>query len=488
MSLTSALRTASAALALNSAQSAIVARNISNAGNAGYSRKIADVITTSDGARLAGVTRSTDVALKTALIGATSSASASDALVNGLKRLQTTVGDPTNASSPAALIGKFGAALQTYASTPSDASAGRAAVAAARALTSGLNSAAATTQAVRTQADADMQASVARITALLSDFDRSNTAVIAGTRAGADITDALDTRDAQVKSLANEIGLTTVAGRDGGLSLYTDSGVTLYNGGPRAVTMRGAPLAAGTAGAAVSVDGVAVTGAGAPMPIRAGALAALATLRDAIAPRYQSQLDEIARGLIGAFAEADQSATPTLPDRPGLFTWTGAPGVPTGPVVGLAGMIAVAASVDPDSGGDVTRLRDGGISQPGAAAYTYNTGAGAGWSGRLQQLADALDQPRAFDPASGLQASASLSDWASGSVGWLEGQRQSATAASAAATALSMQATQALSNSTGVNIDDQMSQMLSLENSYQASAKLLTAANSMFASLFAAIG
>ena len=48
-------------------------------------------------------------------------------------------------------------------------------------------------------------------------------------------------------------------------------------------------------------------------------------------------------------------------------------------------------------------------------------------------------------------------------------------------------AAQALSNASGVNLDDEMAHMLSLENAYQASAKLLSTANAMFASLFAAI-
>lgn len=49
------------------------------------------------------------------------------------------------------------------------------------------------------------------------------------------------------------------------------------------------------------------------------------------------------------------------------------------------------------------------------------------------------------------------------------------------------QTTQALSNATGVNLDDQMSQMLALENSYQASARLLETINSLFATLFNAV-
>ena len=45
------------------------------------------------------------------------------------------------------------------------------------------------------------------------------------------------------------------------------------------------------------------------------------------------------------------------------------------------------------------------------------------------------------------------------------------------------QATSALSNATGVNLDTEMTNMLNIENSYTTSAKLLTTVNDMFSAL-----
>ena len=53
---------------------------------------------------------------------------------------------------------------------------------------------------------------------------------------------------------------------------------------------------------------MAVTGASAVMPLHGGKLAGLAALRDDVTVTYQSQLDEVARGLIETFAESDQTA------------------------------------------------------------------------------------------------------------------------------------------------------------------------------------
>ena len=91
----------------------------------------------------------------------------------------------------------------------------------------------------------------------------------------------------------------------------------------------------GTTGNAVFIDGVPVTGANSVMPLKAGKIAGLAELRDNATVTYQNQLDEIARGLIAVFAESDQSATPTLPDVPGLFTYPGAPALPASATVSV---------------------------------------------------------------------------------------------------------------------------------------------------------
>src|SRR5262245_17170252 len=96
-----------------------------------------------------------------------------------------------------------------------------------------------------------------------------------------------------------------------------------------------------------------VTGESAGMPIHSGRLVGLAAVRDDLAPSYQEQLDEIARGLIATFAESDQTDPPSLPEVPGLFTWTNAPALPgSGIVPGLAQSITINPNVDPSAGGD----------------------------------------------------------------------------------------------------------------------------------------
>jgi flagellar hook-associated protein 1 FlgK len=237
------------------------------------------------------------------------------------------------------------------------------------------------------------------------------------------------------------------------------------------------------------VDGVPVTGSSSPMAIQSGALAGLATLRDTTAPQYQAQLDQIANGLVNAFAETNQ-ATPSTPNPlPGLFTYSSYSGaMPTDTTVpaGLAGQIEVNASVDPSQGGNVNLLRDGDISG-GGANYTYNATGAASYTTRIQQMISQISATQAFDPSAGAGSSDSLTDYADASVSWVQAQYQQATDQANYSSTLATTASQALSNATGVNLDDQTSQMLSLENSYQTSAKLLTTVNNMFSSLLTAV-
>ncbi len=343
-------------------------------------------------------------------------------------------------------------------------------------------------QDVRRQADSDIASSVADINSLLSQFKQVNSDIVSGTQAGRDVTDSLDKREALLSKLSEQIGVTTVTRSNNDMVIYTDSGATLFETAPRTVSFQPTTTYAGaTAGNVVYVDGVQVTGSSSPMPIQSGKLQGLTELRDVLAPQYQSQLDETARGLIAAFSETDQTVSSGV-SAPGLFTYPGATTTPdVGVISGLAGQIAVNANVDPSQGGNLDLLRDGGISNPSDPAYKYNATGAAGYSTRIQQLISALTSTRDFDVGAGLDSQQSLTSYATASVGWLAAQRQQATSAATYQSTLLSQTSQALSNATGVNLDDQLSKMLDLENSYQASAKLLSTVDAMYKALFQAL-
>ena len=491
MSLATTLDTARSSLMASGIQSSVISRNIAGASQAGYSRKTALVQTyPGAGVYVAAIQRAASAGLFTNVLTSTSAAAKQTAIYTGLQRIAAaTVDDPELNQSPTAQLNALKEALHQYATAPDNMTLAQAAVTSAKGMATALNQATKTVQATREGADADMATSVANINQLLTQFATVNTAVVKGTIAGDDVTDYLDQRDSIISQLSQELGVSVSIRSNGDAALYTDSGIALFDKQARTVTF--APTTAytaGTTGNAVYIDGVPVTGASSVMPLKSGKIAGLAQLRDNATVTYQNQLDEIARGLIETFAESDQSAVPTLPNVPGLFTYPGAPAIPASATVsvGLAGTITVAASVDPASGGNLNLLRDGAIS--GNPAYNYNTTGNAGFSTRLQQLVDNMSLAQPFDPSAQGKPNASVIEFASSSASWIETQRKSSNDNVQYQNTLLDRTTSALSNVSGVNMDDEMSFMLQVERTYSASSKLISTVDTMLNSLLAAVG
>lgn len=487
MSLTLSVDTARSSLQATSEQISVVSRNIARVNDPDATRKKAALVSGPGvGVSVPTIDRTSDQLLFNAYLTANSSNQAQTSITSALDQLQNTVDDTDQERSPAALMAKLSAALQTYSGDPQNSAVAASVVSAAKDLTNALNSASATVTQVRQQADSDIATSVSNVNNLLSQFQTLNNQVIKGTSNGSDITDVLDARDAVLKQLSTEVGIRTVTRDNGDMAIYTDSGVTLFDKVPRQVTFQQTPnLAAGAAGASVYADGVPIAGTPAVMEVQSGKIAGLVSVRDDIAVTYQSQLDSMAGGLINAFAETDQSATPTLPALAGLFTYSGGPALPpTGTVTaGLANTIKVNANADPSQGGDADLVRDGGIADPGNPAYTYNSSNAASYTDRIQQLIASLGAPQSFDPSTQLSSSSSLTDYAKSSVSWLEALRQSASSEADYRSTVAQRATSSLSQATGVNLDEEMTNLLDLERTFQASSRLINTVDDMLTTL-----
>ncbi|MGD0633098.1 MAG: flagellar hook-associated protein FlgK [Beijerinckiaceae bacterium] len=501
MGLTATLNIAQSALTSVAAQSSILSQNIANVNTPSYALKTANVLTTFNGSStVASVTNAANSALQSNLLQAQADSSAASALSSGLTTIQDTLGLNSTAAtsttaaaaadqSPSTMLSNLTDALQTYASAPDTTANGTAVVTAAKAMVQSLNTGAAAVQTVREQADGQMASSVSTINNLLSQFQTVNSQIEKGTASGADVTDAQDTANSILSKLSNQIGITTATSPDGGTTITTDSGVTLFNETARTVAFTPTTTyTASTTGNPVTVDGIPITGPTATMAIQSGALAGLSQLRDTVAPNYQNQLDQIAGSLISTFADTPSSSS--LPSLAGLFTNGGSETLPSS-VTGLAASISVNASVDPSDGGNVDLLRDGDVSGGnatyGTTAYTSNTSGDAAYSGLLDSYVTGLGTAQTFDSSSGGIASGTLANYADSSVGWLESNYQTASNAATYKSSVVTTATTALSNATGVNLDDQMSQMLVIEQSYQASAQLLNTVNTMYSSLITAV-
>ena len=479
MSLSSALSIAQSSLLTTSRQTTVVSRNVADASNPDYTRRIASVVSTAPGARAVDIQRSVNEQLFRQNLAALSAWAGQGALSGGMDQLELSVNGVDNASSASTAIGKLQEALQLYATSPSNQNLATSVIDAARQVVRSLNGGTKAVQDFRTDTDSQIATAVDDLNSLLSRFEEVNKAIVSGSHSGNDVSDQLDQRDALLKKISEYVPISTFTRGNNDMVITTADGTTLFETVPRSVTFSpSAGYAAGSAGNTVYIDNVPVAAGSGGNTSAGGKIAGLLQLRDGVASTMQSQLDEVARGLIGAFAET----APSQPDAAGLFTWSGAPAVPAaGTLVnGLAGQISVNTAI----GSDPTLLRDGGAN---GAAYVANTGGGASYADLLIAYGDRLDKPAAFDPAAGISANVGVTGYAASSIGWFEGVRQQASTAADAKEALANRTSEALSNATGVNVDTEMSLLLDLEHTYQASARILTSVNQMLDALMAAV-
>ena len=485
MSLTSALNTAQAIFRNTGEQTSVISTNIANDGNANYVRRAAVVTNTIYGASTVTTERAQQMALLRQLTSATSASSAQDTLLNGLTTLSNALGGNDYELSPSTYLAELQTSLEAFAASPGEYTLAATVVTDAQDVANSLNNAAATVQKLRVDADAEINTQVVELNRLLAEFQIVNDAVVKANAIGADPSDALDTRDTLLKDISEIIGVDASTRANGDMVLYTTEGTTLFETVPRSVTItRTLAYDATVTGNSIYVDGVAIQAGEGGNTTADGTLGALLQLRDEIAPTFQTQLDEVARGLIEAFAETDPLGVAA--DMPGLFTWSGGTSLTSGVVEpGLAGTITVSTSVIASSGGDPLLLRDGGIN---GAAYVWNSTNSSGYTTLLMSYSDNLDADRAFDASADLKTSMSVMTFASGSIGWLEELRSSATTASDNKVALYERSFQSYSSETGVNLDEELSLLLDVEQSYKASAKLVSTIDEMLQAVLAMAG
>jgi flagellar hook-associated protein 1 len=485
MPLSTALNIAQNSLLSVTRRTGAVARNVAEAGNSDYARRIALQESTAPGARISGFRRAADAELARANRQALSDSSAQTILADRIDQLHAALNGADGSLSHSAFLTELHNRIQTWSASPSDALLASAALDGAKQLAGNIRDSAAAALDFRAQADGEIAASVDTLNAYLAEFEEVNGEIVNGTLGGADVNDALDRRDALVKSIAEIVPVSTITRAGDDMMLITDGGATLFETVARSVTFTRTPaFSPGSSGNAVRIDGIPLALGSGSRDRASGSISALLQLRDEAAVHVLGQLDEVARGLVEVFAERGPALSPALP-LAGLFTFAGGPGLPAAGTVypGMAATLTVNAAFDTERGGNIMLLRDGGAN---GAAYVENT-SGASFADRLLNVAKGFDTAIAFDAQSGVGGNLSLLSFSSQSVGWLDDYRSQTSATASAKEALSLRLAEKLSNATGVNIDEEMSQLVELEHSYEASARLIKVIDDMLANLFAAV-
>ena len=489
MSLTTSLNTAKAIFRNTSEQTSVLSTNIANTENENYVRRSATVVNTIYGATVTSTERAQQQALLRQLTEANSAQVGQKTLLDGLTTMTSSLGGNEYELSPSTYLSNLRQSLETYAASPGQFTLAASVVSDAQDVVQSLSNATDVVQKARRDADASIASQVEKLNKALEEFETVNDRVVNAAAVGEQDFDALDRRETLVKEISGMIGVKSVVRPNNDMALYTYDGTTLFETIPRTVSFtRTLAYDATVTGNSLFIDGTPVEPGEGGNTTAQGSLPALLQLRDEIAPKYQSQLDEVARGLVEAFRETDPSAT--NPDRPGLFTWSTA-AVPatvpaTGTVLpGLAGLLTVNPAVVPSSGGNPQLLRDGGIN---GAAYVHNTTNSASYTALLNNYITQMGEDRAFDPSTDLKSSTDLMQFASDSIGWIEELRSNATSGNENKTALYERSFQAYASETGVSLDEELSLLLDVEQSYKAAAKLVSTVDEMLAAVIQMAG
>ncbi|MGF9693369.1 flagellar hook-associated protein FlgK [Rhizobium sp. 0TCS1.26] len=489
MSLSTARSTAQSIFNNTARQTSVIGTNISNVQNGDYNKRTVMIVSTEHGARVGSVYREENAALFRQSLESNSSASAQATLTDGLtKEIANLLGGGNYDRSPSTYLSTFRDTLSSYGAKPADTTLAAGVVSAAKDLVQSLNSTSTGLQAIRQDADKKINEQVGNLNALLASFETVNTKVIQATSTGNDPNSALDERDALLKKISDLVGIYSVTRENGDMALYTSEGTTLFETIPRTVTSK--PMSTYNAGAAtqsVLIDGVAMTPGDGGDTSAKGSLQALLQIRDQVAPTYQRQLDEIAATLVDMFKEKDPDGI--FADAAGLFYDKANPILPippaTLPIDDMATRISVSSAVVPPSG-KPTLIRDGGIA---GAAYIANRDGVSGYSELLNRYAESFEAAEyTFSDESGIGGQQSILSFSTASIGWFESLRSSASNADETKTALMARTSEAYSNVTSVSLDEELSLLLDVEQSYKAGTKLLSTIDEMIKTLLDSVG
>ncbi|WP_347267851.1 flagellar hook-associated protein FlgK [Paracoccus sp. (in: a-proteobacteria)] len=477
MSISSAISNAVTGLNAASRGAENVSTNIANALTPGYARREVDLAPRSSGqaggVQITGIRRLIDTALLGDSRLAQASAGASGAIASFHAAMEQAFGTAGSSSSLGSNLTQFSAAVSAAAARPDSETRLTAVLDTATDLAERINDIATAIQAERSKAEQAIESDVAQLNRALAQVADLNGQIVSLKAQGKDPSSLMDARQAAIDAVAQILPIREVARENDRVALFTTEGSVLLDGttparlgfDSTAQVSADMSLAGGQLNA-LTLNGKPLSGVQMQM-LSGGRLGAGFEIRDRVAPQYQQQIDAFARELHDRLASPSVDAS--LPaGSPGLFTDAQSILNPANET-GFASRIAVTATVDPDSGGALWRIR-AGLNAPDAGSV--------GESSLLLRIDAALAASQAPGSATFPPAKRNLAALAS-------------ELASGAASNRLRSAADALQDSThhnglksalladGVDTDREMEGLLALERAYSANAKVFQTANDM---------
>lgn len=447
MSLTVALNTAVSGLFANQSAIAATSENIANVNTENFARREARFVTDAIPGQFAGV--SVDITragvnryLQSAGYDSASDAGATSVVADAIARVEASLGAPGENLSFANKLDEAFAALTLLSAAPSSVAAKAVAVNALDAAFGAGNRTLGAIDGEITAADARLQAQAARVNTLLEEIYQLNQIVSASNGAGDEI-------DARLSELSSLIDINVTRADDGRVTVATSGGQLLANAGGYAALgfTGGASVAISLSTVDPASGGQTLVSANINSDISAGEIGGLIALRNIEMPALRQIVENAMRGVateLNNVYAGNASVGATAPTTTPLIVETGGALFVNQTILGDPAQFAAARPTGGAPGG----ANDGS----GAAALAALANSGA-----ANNVAAAVTQ---------IGAAARIASGAS------------ATAASFA----SEIETRILSEG-GVNLDEELSNLISFQRAYNANARVIAAIDELYQSL-----
>lgn len=508
MSLETALLSARSGLLHTQRALASSANNVANADTVGYTRKTvagraeqANGLTA--GVRSLAPSRDVDEALLTELDSRRASAAAAGLRADLLAGIEAVHGNPEFGDGLGDLVAALHTGFEDLRADPAEAGLQTALVLAAEELAARFNEVSRAIGQARQQAHDTIVSEVTTINAGLRGIATLTVQIREQIALTGDAAALEDQRDGAISALSESIEVRALKREDGGIVLVGRNGIVLpLDPSTNAFSTADASLAAAAYhGAGGTVPGVMLVGQDVTAALLGGRLAEAIALRDQTLPRYQAEADLAAATLSARF---DAQGLTLFTDATGIVPDTAQPYAGSA-MVGFAGTVRVNAAVALDP----SLLRDGthavSASPVGAADFTPNpTGGPAAFVGMIDRVLD-------FTFGSQAQSGVAWSAIATGGLGpdgtlsspfgapatieayaSLVTATQTADSASAKAAALGAKSMvdgleTRFAQRSGVDVDQEMTAMVTLQNAYAANARVMSTVQAMWDTLLGAV-
>jgi flagellar hook-associated protein 1 len=437
----------------------VTSQNIVNANTPGYSRQrvltesvgapvAASLHTGVNGAVIGGVTVVDVSRIRDAFLEATRAAAGGrQAAITSqndvLTSAQLLLAEPGD-SGLQATLDSFYSSWHDLANNPGDTAAGSVVIQRGLAVTQQLQAVSNGLASQWTTARNNLADLVSRTNQAASDLAKLNESISSGQQAGKPVNELLDTRDTLVRQLADLTGASSSVDQQGRMSVSIN-GVTIVSGEHwDPVTLSGA-----TDISTATTDPPTLTVGAFTVPVESGSAAGLLAALRSDLPRVSGQVDTVATRLISAVN--------------GVYSTGYAPDGSTGNAY-FSGTDATTIAVVPTSGTQLAIASAAGTLDGSVA----------------RQVGDLSDDRVAATQLSGTPGP---------SVAWRELTTSLGVQVQSLKTAQSVQdsvvaaAEGAVQSDAGVNLDEEMTNMMLYQRSYQASARVITTADELLDTL-----